>query len=99
MNKLITKIVGVALGLSLAAGVGTGAMGAVESTGLPTLSEVISELSPSFKTKAEKLDDIKRWYKNGFSNDEIDKLIVDTDFKDNKQVTKLWKLMQEQFKD
>lgn len=78
---------------------GTGAMGGVEPSQLPTLSEVISEFSPSFKTKAEKLDDIKRWYKNGFSNDEIDKLIVDTDFKDNKQVTKLWKLMMEQFKD
>lgn len=48
---------------------------------------------------AEKLDDIKRWYKNGLSNDEIDKLIVATDFRDNKEVTKLWKLMQEQFKD
>lgn len=78
---------------------GVSDVGVVQSTSLPTLSEVISELSPSFKTKAEKLDDIKRWYNNGFSNDEIDKLIVDTDFKDNKQVTKLWKLMQEQFKD
>jgi hypothetical protein len=78
---------------------GIGDVGAVQSTSLPTLSEVLSEVSPSFKSKAEKLDDIKRWYKNGLSNDKIDKLIVDTDFKDNKEVTKLWKLMQEQFKD
>lgn len=78
---------------------GVSDVGVVQSTSLPSLSEVISEASPSFRTKAEKLEDIKRWYHNGFSNDEIDKLIVDTDFKDNKQVTKLWKLMQEQFKD
>lgn len=74
-------------------------VGVVQSTSLPSLSEVISEASPSFRTKAEKLEDIKRWYNNGFSNDEIDKLIVDTDFKDNKQVTKLWSLMKDQFKD
>ena len=87
---------------SFGAGLGTGlnaAKGGVQSTGLPSLSEIISEFSPSFRTKAEKLEDIKRWYKNGFTNDEIDKLIVNTDFKDNKQVTKLWKLMNDQFKD
>lgn len=75
------------------------ALGGVVGTTLPTLSEILTELSPSFKTKAEKLEDIRNWYKNGHSNDEIDKLIVDTDFKNNKQVTKLWKLMKEQFKD
>lgn len=74
-------------------------VGAVQSTSLPSLSEILTEFSPSFRTKAEKLEDIKRWYNNGFTNDEIDKLIVNTDFKDNKQVTKLWKLMNEQFKD
>lgn len=83
----------------IGAGLGTEAAGVVRASSLPSLSEVISEVSPSFKTKAEKLEDIKRWYNNGFSNDEIDKLIVDTDFKNNKQVTKLWKLMKEQFKD
>lgn len=86
------------IGKSVLAGTAI-AKGGLTSSDLPTISEVISNFSPSFKTKAEKLEDIKRWYKNGFSNDEIDKLIVDTDFKDNKQVTKLWKLMQEQFKD
>lgn len=89
--------------MPVGAGVGTGAMGAAgqfgAGLGIPSPSEVLSEVSPSFKSKAEKLDDIKRWYKKGFSNDEIDKLIVATDFKDNKEVTKLWKLMQEQFKD
>jgi len=78
---------------------GAGASGALEPTSLPSLSEIISEISPSFKTKAEKLDDIKRWYRNGFTNDEIDDLIVSTDFSDNKQITKLWKLMKEQFRD
>ena len=78
---------------------GVSDVGVVQSTSLPSLSEIISEFSPSFRTKAEKLEDIKRWYKNGFTNDEIDKLIVNTDFKDNKQVTKLWKLMNDQFKD
>lgn len=76
-----------------------GDVGAVMPTSLPSLSEIISEFSPSFRTKAEKLEDIKRWYKNGFTNDEIDKLIVNTDFKNNNQVTKLWKLMNDQFKD
>ncbi len=83
----------------IGAGLGASAWGGVEATTLPSLSEVLSEVSPSFKSKAEKLEDIKRWYKKGFSNDEIDKLIVATDFKDNKEVTKLWKLMQEQLKD
>ena len=73
--------------------------GGVQSSSLPSLSEIISAFSPSFRTKAEKLDDIKRWYDMGFTNDEIDRLIVNTDFKDNKQVTKLWKLMNDQFKD
>lgn len=76
-----------------------GDVGAVQSTGLPSLSEILSEFSPSFKNKAEKLEDIKRWYNNGFTNDEINKLIVNTDFKSNRQVTKLWKLMNDQFKD
>ena len=78
---------------------GMGDVGAVQPSGLPSLSEILSEFSPTFKTKAEKLEDIKRWYKNGFTNDEINKLIVNTDFKSNKQVTKLWKLMHDQFKD
>lgn len=78
---------------------GMGDVGAVQSSGLPTLSEILTEFSPSFKTKAEKLEDIKRWYNNGFTNDEINKLIVNTDFKSNRQVTKLWKLMNDQFKD
>lgn len=76
-----------------------GDKGGVQSSSLPSLSEIISEFSPSFRTKAEKLNDIKRWYDMGFTNDEIDRLIVNTDFKDNKQVTKLWKLMNDQFKD
>lgn len=76
-----------------------GNKGGVQSSSLPSLSEIISEFSPSFRTKAEKLNDIKRWYDSGFTNDEIDKLIVNTDFKDNKQVTKLWELMNDQFKD
>lgn len=76
-----------------------GDVGAVQSTSLPSLSEILTEFSPTFKTKAEKLEDIKRWYNNGFTNDEINKLIVNTDFKNNRQVTKLWKLMNDQFKD
>lgn len=78
---------------------GMGDVGAVQPTSLPSLSEILSEFSPTFKTKAEKLEDIKHWYNNGFTNDEIDKLIVNTDFKSNRQVTKLWKLMNDQFKD
>lgn len=76
-----------------------GNKGGVEPSNLPSVSEIISEFSPSFRTKAEKLNDIKRWYDSGFTSDEIDKLIVNTDFKDNKQVTKLWELMKDQFKD
>lgn len=76
-----------------------GDKGGVEPSNLPSVSEIISEFSPSFRTKTEKLNDIKRWYDSGFTNDEIDKLIVNTDFKDNKQVTKLWELMKDQFKD
>lgn len=49
--------------------------------------------------KQDKIDDIRRWYNNGITNDEIDRLIFNTDFKDDKQVNKLWKLMNEQFKD
>lgn len=78
---------------------GMGDVGAVQPTSLPSLSEILSEFSPTFKTKAEKLEDIKHWYNNGFTNDEINKLIVNTDFKSNRQVTKLWKLMHDQFKD
>lgn len=84
--------------LSVGVGAGTRALGGVQPTSLPSLSEILSEFSPTFRPKAEKLEDIKRWYNNGFTNDEIDKLIVNTDFKDNKQVTKLWKLMNDQLK-
>lgn len=87
---------------SFGAGLGTGygaAKGGAQSSSLPSLSEILSEFSPSFKSKSEKLEDIKRWYNNGFTNDEINNLIVNTDFKDNKQLTKLWKLMKDQFKD
>lgn len=76
-----------------------GDKGGVQPSSLPSLSEIISAFSPSFRTKAKKLNDIKRWYDMGFTNDEIGRLIVNTDFKDNKQVTKLWKLMNDQFKD
>lgn len=89
---------GAGIGAGISAGVNA-AKGGVEPSDLPTLSEIISAFSPSFKTKAEKLEDIKRWYNNGFYNDEINELIVNTDFKDNEQVTKLWKLMHDQFKD
>lgn len=75
------------------------ALGGLQPTSLPSLSEILTEFSPTFKPKAEKLEDIKRWYNNGFTNDEIDRLIVNTDFKNNRQVTKLWKLMNDQFKD
>lgn len=87
---------------SFGAGLGAGFnadRGGVQPSSLPSLSEILSEFSPSFKSKAEKLEDIKRWYNKGFTNGEIDKLIVSTDFKDNKQVTKLWKLMHDQIKD
>ena len=92
---------GAALGAALERTIpkGMGDVGAVQPTSLPSLSEILSEFSPTFKTKAEKLEDIKHWYNNGFTNDEIDKLIVNTDFKSNRQVTKLWKLMNDQFKD
>lgn len=86
--------------LGLILGVATGAVTSPYlPTDTPSLSDIISLYSPSFKTKTEKLEDIKRWYNKGFTNGEIDKLIVSTDFKDNKQVTKLWKLMHDQFKD
>ena len=85
--------------MPVGAGVGALAKGGIQPSSLPSLSEILTEFSPTFKPKSEKLEDIKRWYKNGFTNAEIEKLIVNTDFKNNKQVTKLWKLMKDQFKD
>lgn len=63
-----------------------------------TATEVASKVSPTFKPLKEKLEDIKEWYSKGYTNDEIDKLIANTDFYSNKEVTKLWKLIKEQLK-
>lgn len=83
----------------IGAGVGAGlAKGGVVPATI-SLSEILSTYSPSLIPKAEKLEDIKRWHNKGLTNEEIDNLILSTDFKDNKQLTKLWKLMHDQIKD
>lgn len=75
------------------------ALGGVQPSQLPSVSEILSAFSPRFIHKDEKLDDIKRWYSRGHYSDEINNLIVNTDFNDNKQVTKLWKIMRDQIRD
>lgn len=90
--------------IPLGTAAGLGASAVMELVGnpyanIPSLSDILSLYSPTMKPKAEKLEDIKRWYNEGHYNDEIENLIVNTDFKDNKQVTKLWKLMRDQIKD
>lgn len=90
--------------IPLGTAAGLGASAVMELVGnpyanIPSLSDILSLYSPTMKPKAEKLEDIKRWYNDGHYNDEIENLIVNTDFKNNKQVTKLWKLMRDQIKD
>lgn len=67
--------------------------GGIKPTNAPTASEVLSSASPSYRSKTDKVNEIKKWYEKGYSNNEIDKLIVETDFNNNKDVTKLWKVM------
>ena len=69
----------------------------LQSTGLPTGSELLSAFIPMYRAKTEKLADIKRWYKNGLLNDEQKKLIESTDLNSNKEVTKLWKELNKSF--
>lgn len=71
--------------------------GGMEPSALPGVSEILSELFPSYRAKTEKLADIKRWYKNGLLNDEQKELIKSTDFRDNGEVTKLWKELHKSF--
>lgn len=72
--------------------------GGIEPTALSSASEILSEIFPSYRSKSEKLADIKRWYKNGLLNDEQMELIKSTDFRDNKEVTKLWKEINKNFR-
>ena len=69
----------------------------LQSTGLPTGSELLSAFIPMYRAKTEKLADIKRWYKNGLLNDEQKKLIESTNLNSNKEVTKLWKELNKSF--
>ena len=69
----------------------------LQSTGLPTGSELLSAFIPMYRAKTEKLADIKRWYKNGLLNDEQKKMIESTDLNSNKEVTKLWKELNKSF--
>ena len=69
----------------------------LQSTGLPTGSEILSAFIPMYRAKTEKLADIKRWYKNGLLNDEQKKMIEATDLNSNKEVTKLWKELNKSF--
>lgn len=69
----------------------------LQSTGLPTGSELLSAFIPMYRAKTEKLADIKRWYKNGLLNDEQKRLIEATDLNSNKEVTKLWKELNKSF--
>lgn len=96
-NKNIGKDLGAneAVALSTMSAIRTPDKGGVSSSSVPSPSEILAEISPRFKPTEEMLKDIKRWYSQGRSNEKIDKMIVKTDFKNNKQVAKLWKLMQE----
>lgn len=67
--------------------------GGIKPTNAPTASEVLSSAIPSYRSKTDKVNEIKKWYEKGYSNDEIDSLIMKTDFNNNNEVTKLWKLM------
>jgi hypothetical protein len=67
--------------------------GGIKPTNAPTASEVLSSASPSYRSKTDKVNEIKKWYEKGYFNDEIDSLIMKTDFNNNKDVTKLWKVM------
>ena len=69
----------------------------LQSTGLPTGSELLSAFIPMYRAKTEKLADIKRWYKNGLLNDEQKKMIESTNLNSNKEVTKLWKELNKSF--
>lgn len=69
----------------------------LQSTGLPTGSELLSAFIPMYRAKTEKLADIKRWYKNGLLDDEQKKMIESTNLNSNKEVTKLWKELNKSF--
>lgn len=69
----------------------------LQSTGLPTGSELLSAFIPMYRAKTEKLADIKRWYKNGLLNDGQKKMIESTNLNSNKEVTELWKKLNKSF--
>lgn len=65
--------------------------GGLESTNLPTASDLFGAISPTYRKRGDKINDIKRWYERGYSNADLEQRIITTDFNNNKQVTELWK--------
>ena len=65
--------------------------GGLEPTSLPSPSEILAEFFPIFRPKSEKLADIGAWYENGYLNEEQIEQVKSTNFRDNAEVTKLWK--------
>lgn len=100
-NKNIGKDLGAneAVALSTMSAIRTPDKGGVVPSSIPLPSEILSEISPRFKPTEEMLEDIKRWYGQGRSNEKIDKMIVKTDFKNPKEVANLWSLMKDLPKD
>lgn len=66
--------------------------GGLESTNLPTASDLAGAISPTYRKRGDKLNDIKKWYERGYSNADLEMKILTTDFNNNKQVTELWKV-------
>jgi hypothetical protein len=65
--------------------------GGLESTNIPTASDLFGAISPTYRKRGDKINDIKRWYERGYSNADLEHKIITTDFNNNKQVTELWK--------
>ena len=65
--------------------------GGLESTNLPTASDLFGAISPTYRKRGDKINDIKRWYERGYYNADLEQRIITTDFNNNKQVTELWK--------
>ena len=65
--------------------------GGAEPAHLPSASDIAGSVSPTYRKRADKINDIKKWYEKGYSNADLEQKIITTDFSNNNQVTELWK--------
>lgn len=69
--------------------------------GIPSLSEMLEIMFPSWRMIKDKVTDIKQWFDSdsfGDNSEEAYKLIMNTDFNDNGSVTETWKKLKKMLK-